>query len=68
MNSQLRIYPTLKLATAWHCDETVTKYTNTTSFSRKLLLPLSSSPLAECGLSAVNDLSMKRKNRLYITK
>lgn len=58
----------IKGAMAWLCDETETKYPNSTSFARKLLLPFPSSYLAECGFSAVNDLLLKKRNRLDITK
>ncbi|GFV37124.1 uncharacterized protein TNCV_3633921 [Trichonephila clavipes] len=36
--------------------------------ARKLLLPFPSSYLAECGFSAVNDLLLKKRNRLDIIK
>lgn len=58
----------IKGAMAWLCDETETKYPNSTNFARKLLLPFPSSYLAECGFSAVNDLLLKKRNRLDITK
>ncbi|XP_038669014.1 SCAN domain-containing protein 3-like [Scyliorhinus canicula] len=58
----------IKGAMAWLCDETETKYPNSTRFARKLLLPFPSSYLAECGFSAVNDLLLKKRNRLDITK
>ena len=53
---------------SWLCDETETKYPHSTNFARKLLLPFPSSYLAECGFSAVNDLLLKKRNRLDITK
>ncbi|XP_038630630.1 SCAN domain-containing protein 3-like, partial [Scyliorhinus canicula] len=56
----------IKGAMAWLCDETETKYPNSTRFARKLLLPFPSSYLA--GFSAVNDLLLKKRNRLDITK
>jgi hypothetical protein len=45
---------------AWLCDEIETKYPNSTSFVRKLLLHFPSSYLVECGFSAVNDLLLKK--------
>jgi hypothetical protein len=45
---------------AWLCEETEIKYPNSTKCARKLLLPFSSSYLAECGFSAVNDLLLKK--------
>ncbi|CAH2084916.1 unnamed protein product [Euphydryas editha] len=53
---------------AWLCEETETKYPNATKYVRKLLLPFPSSYLAECGFSAVNDLLIKKRNRLDITQ
>jgi hypothetical protein len=53
---------------AWLCDETEMKYPNSTSFARKLLLPFLSSYLVECGFRAVNDLLLKKRNCLAITK
>ena len=50
----------------WICEETQAKYLNTSSLARKLLFP--SSYLVECGFSAVNDLLLKKRNRLDITK
>ena len=60
----------IKGAMAWLCDGTETKYPISTSFARnlKLLLPFPSSYLAECGFSAVNDLLLKKRNRLDITR
>lgn len=58
----------IKGAMAWLCHETEVKYPNLTYFSRKLLLPFPSSYLAECGFSAVNDLLLKKRNRLDITE
>ena len=52
----------LKGAMTWLCDETETKYPNSTSFARKLLLPFPSSYLAECGFSTVNDLLLKKRS------
>ncbi|XP_042205956.1 SCAN domain-containing protein 3-like, partial [Homarus americanus] len=52
----------------WLCEETQAKYPNTSSLARKLLLPFPSSYLVECGFSAVNDLLLKKRNRLDITK
>ncbi|XP_042228309.1 SCAN domain-containing protein 3-like [Homarus americanus] len=52
----------------WLCEETQAKYPNTSSLARKLLLPFPSSCLVECGFSAVNDLLLKKRNRLDITK
>jgi hypothetical protein len=46
-------------------EETKTKYPNSASFARKLLLPFPWSYLAECGFSAVNDLLMKKKSSRY---
>ena len=46
----------------------VNNLTSLTSFARKLLLPFPYSYLAECGFSTVNDLLLKRRNRLDITK
>ena len=54
------------MALPW--DETENKYPHSSNFARKLLLPLPSSYLAECGLSAVNDLLLKKRNRLDINK
>ena len=53
---------------AWFCEETEIKYPNSTKCARKLLLPFPSSFLAECGFSAVNDLLVKKRNRLDITQ
>ncbi|XP_076042678.1 zinc finger BED domain-containing protein 5-like [Oratosquilla oratoria] len=58
----------IKGVMAWLCDETETKYPNSTSFARQLLLPFPSSHLAECGFSAVNDLLLKKRNSLDIIK
>ncbi|KFM79043.1 hypothetical protein X975_11419, partial [Stegodyphus mimosarum] len=51
---------------AWLCEETDIKYPNLTKCARKLLFL--SSYLAECGFSAVNDLMVKKRNRLDITE
>ncbi|CAI9720670.1 Hypothetical predicted protein [Octopus vulgaris] len=53
---------------SWLCDEIETKYPNSTNFARKLLLPFRSSYLSKCGFSAVNDLLLKKRNRLDISK
>ncbi|GFU09769.1 uncharacterized protein TNCV_1765771 [Trichonephila clavipes] len=53
---------------AWLCDGTETKYPYSTNTARKLLLPLPSSYLAECGFRVVNDLLSKKRNRLDIIK
>ncbi|XP_053990033.1 SCAN domain-containing protein 3-like [Hylaeus volcanicus] len=58
----------IKGAMAWLCEETEIKYPNATKCARKLLLPFPSSYLAECGFSAVNDLLIKKRNRLDITQ
>ncbi|CAH2108909.1 unnamed protein product [Euphydryas editha] len=58
----------IKGAMAWLCEETETKYPNATKYARKLLQPFPSSYLAECGFSAVNDLLIKKRNRLDITQ
>ena len=58
----------IKGVMAWPCDETETKHPHSTNFARKLLLPFPSSYLAECDFSAVNDLLLKKRNRLDITK
>ena len=58
----------IKAVMAWHCDETESKYPHSTIFARKLLLPFTSSYLADCEISAVNDLLLKKRNRLDITK
>ena len=52
----------------WLCEETQAKYRNTSSLAGRLLLPLPSSYLVECGFSAVNDLLLNKRNRLDITK
>jgi len=52
----------------WLCEETQATYPNASSLARKLLLPFPSSYLVECGFSAVNDLLLKKRNRLDITK
>ena len=52
-------------AIAWLCDETKTKYPQSTSLTIKLLLPFPSTYLAEC---AANDLLLNKRNRLDITK
>ncbi|GFW47116.1 uncharacterized protein TNCV_55691 [Trichonephila clavipes] len=49
-------------------DETETKYPHSTKSARNLLLPFSSSYLAECCFRAVNDLLSKKRNLLDITK
>jgi hypothetical protein len=49
---------------AWLCNETETKYPNSTSFARKLLLPFPYSYSVECSFSAINDLLQKRKKKL----
>ncbi|GFU67811.1 uncharacterized protein TNCV_4528801 [Trichonephila clavipes] len=51
----------IKGAMAWLCEETEIKYPNSTKCARKLLLQFTSSFLAECGFSAVNDLLIKKK-------
>jgi hypothetical protein len=53
----------IKGTMAWLCDETETKYPNSTSFARKLL----SSYLVQRGFSAVNDVLQRERNRLDIT-
>ena len=58
----------IKGVMAWLCDETETKYPHSTIFARKLLLPFPSSNFDECGFCAVNDLTLKKRNRLHITK
>ncbi|CAK9813138.1 SCAN domain-containing protein 3 [Anthophora plagiata] len=58
----------IKGAMAWLCEETEIKYPNSTKCARKLLRPFPSSFLAECGFSAVNDLLVKKRNRLDITQ
>ena len=40
----------IKGVMAWLCDDTQTKFPNSTSFARILLLPFPSLYLAECGL------------------
>ncbi|XP_029641238.1 uncharacterized protein LOC115216179 [Octopus sinensis] len=57
----------IKGVMSWLCDEIETKYVNSTNFARKLLL-FQSSYLAEYGCSAVNDLLLKKRNWLDITK
>ena len=52
----------------WICEETQAKYPNTSSLLKKKLLPFPSSYFVECGFSAVNDLLLKTRNRLDITK
>jgi hypothetical protein len=44
------------------------KYPNSSKCVRKLLLLFSSSYLAECGFSAINDFLLKRRNQLDITQ
>ncbi|XP_067136358.1 protein FAM200C-like [Centruroides vittatus] len=56
----------IKGAMAWLCDETEAKYPNTTKCARKLLLPFSSSYLAECGFSAVSDFLTEKKEIVWI--
>ena len=51
-----------KGAMAWLCDETETKYSNLTSFARKLLVPSPSPYLAEYGFSVVNYLLLKKRH------
>ena len=46
----------------------VNNLTSLTSFAGKLLLPFPSSYLAECGFGAANNLLLKRRNQLDITK
>jgi hypothetical protein len=58
---------TLTLQLVALCDETETKYPNSTSFARKSLLSFPLSYLVECGFSAVNDLLLKKINCLDIT-
>ena len=58
----------IKGVMSWLCDETETKYPHSTNLARKLLLPFPSSYLAEYGFSAVNDLLLKKRNRLDITR
>ena len=58
----------IKGVMAWHCDETETRYPHSTNFARKLQMPFPSSHLAECGDNVVNDLLLKKRNRLEITK
>lgn len=48
------------------CGEREIKYPYSTNFARELLSPFPS--LAECGFSAVNDLLLKEKELLQITK
>ena len=53
----------IKGVMAWLCDETQTKFPNSTSFAKKLLFPFPSSYLAECGFSAITyDLLLKNRN------
>ncbi|GFV54753.1 uncharacterized protein TNCV_3844721 [Trichonephila clavipes] len=58
----------IKGAMAWLCEETEIKYPNSIKCARKLLLQFPSSFLAECGCSAVNDLLIKKRNQLNVTK
>ncbi|KAG0439031.1 Zinc finger BED domain-containing protein 5 [Dictyocoela muelleri] len=58
----------LKGIIAWLCEETEVKYLNSTTYARKLILPFPTSYLSECGFSAVNDLLVKKRNRLIITQ
>ena len=58
----------MKREMAWICNGIETKYPHSANFARKLLLSFQSSYLAECGFSAVNDLLLKKINRLDITK
>jgi hypothetical protein len=66
-DASMRTLFSIKRTMAWLCDETETKTPNSTSFARKLLLPFPTSYLVEFGFSAVNDLLLKKKNRLDIT-
>jgi len=67
-DESVKVLFNIKGAMAWLCDETEAKYPNTTKCARKLLLPFPSSYLAECGFSAVNDILIKKRNRLDITQ
>ena len=58
----------IKGVMSWHCDETETRNPHSTNFARKLLMPFPSSHLAECGDNFVNDLLLKKRNRLEINK
>ncbi|XP_071042039.1 SCAN domain-containing protein 3-like [Parasteatoda tepidariorum] len=58
----------IKGVMAWLSEETEIKYPHSTKYTRKLLLPFPSSYLAECGFSAINDLLVKKRNRLDITQ
>ncbi|GFU08451.1 uncharacterized protein NPIL_614981 [Nephila pilipes] len=57
----------MKGVTAWFCEETEIKYPNATKCARELMKPFPSSYLTECEFSAINDLWLKRRNRLDIT-
>ncbi|XP_026475534.1 protein ZBED8-like [Ctenocephalides felis] len=57
-----------KGAMLWLCQEIEAKYPKITKCTRKLFLPFPTSYLVECGFSAVNDLLIKKRNRLDITE
>ncbi|XP_026475458.1 protein ZBED8-like [Ctenocephalides felis] len=57
-----------KGAMVWLCQEIEAKYPKITKCARKLFLPFPTSYLVECGFSAVNDLLIKKRNRLDITE
>ena len=61
-NELVKTLFSIKGVMAWLCDETQTKFPNSTSFARKLLLPFPSSYLAEYGFSAITDLLLKKSN------
>ena len=67
-DESVKILFNIKGLMSWLCGETETKYTHSTNLARKLLLAFPSSYLAEFGFSAVNDLLLKKINRLDITR
>ena len=58
----------MKGVTAWLCDEVEDRYPNSTGLARKLLFPFPSSYSVECGFSIVDNLLLKKRNSLDITK
>jgi hypothetical protein len=52
----------------WFCEETEEKYPSSTQCARKYLLTFPFSYIPEFGFSAINDLLLKKRNRLGITQ
>ena len=67
-DESIKIIFKTKKCMMWLCNETETKYPETTKVARNYLIPFPSSYSVECGFSTITDLLTKKRNRLDITK